>query len=104
MKTSYASLLEAINGLRADGYIEDFNLRQDCIECHNGDYKLFSDEFEVDKYYRFDVNSDPSDQSIVYAISSKKDNLKGVLVNAYGIYSEPMTDEMVHKLDMPGDR
>jgi hypothetical protein len=104
MKTSYASLLEAINGLRADGYIEDFNLRQDCIECRDGDYKLFCDEFEVDKYYRFDVNSDPSDQSIVYAISSRKDNLKGVLVNAYGIYSEPMTDEMVHKLDMPGDR
>jgi hypothetical protein len=40
----------------------------------------------------------PSDQSILYAISSDKYQLKGVLVNAYGIYSDPVTDEMLEKL------
>jgi hypothetical protein len=39
------------------------------IECRDGQYKIFHDEFVADKYYRFDVSSDASDQSIIYAIS-----------------------------------
>jgi hypothetical protein len=95
---SYSSLIEAINGLRKEGYTEDFNLQQHCIECRNGQYKIFHNEFEIDKYFRFDVATDPADQSIVYAISSNKYGLKGVLVNSYGIYSDPVTDEMLDKL------
>ena len=96
----YSNLVEAINGLKKEGYTEDFNLQQHCIECRNGQYKIFHNEFEVDKYYRFDVGSDAADQSIIYAISSEKYGLKGVLINAYGIYSEPITDEMLYKLKM----
>jgi hypothetical protein len=99
MTSPYSNLLEAINGLKAEGYTEDFNLRQDCIECKNRGYKIFHDEFVIDKHYRFDVQSDAADQSIIYAISSEKYGLKGILVNAYGIYSEPMTNEMLDKLN-----
>jgi hypothetical protein len=101
---NYSSLTEAINGLRKEGYTEDFNLQQQCIECREGQYKIFHDEFVVDKYFRFDVSSDPSDQSIIYAISSEKYGLKGILINAYGIYSEPVTNEMLDKLKMPHDQ
>jgi len=59
--------------------------------------KVFSNEFKVDKYFRFEGESNPSDAAILYAISSNQDGLKGVLVNAYGIYSEPLTDEMMEK-------
>jgi len=95
---NYSSLVEAINGLRKEGYTEDFNLRQHCLECRDGQYQVFHDEFEVDKYYRFDVASDAADQSVIYAISSPRHGLKGVLINSYGIYSEPLTDEMLDKL------
>lgn len=94
----YSTLLEAINGLKAEGYTEDFNLQQQCIECRSGQYKIFHDEFVVDKFYRFDNSSDAADQSIIYAISSDKYGLKGILINSYGIYSEPVTDEMLNKL------
>ncbi len=63
-------------------------------------FKVFADEFKIDKYFRFEGQSNPSDQAILYAISSDKHQLKGVLVNAYGIYSEPVTDEMLQKLDI----
>ena len=96
----YSNLVEAINGLREEGYVEDFNLQQHCIECRNGQFKIFHDEFVVDKYFRFDVGSDAADQSIIYAISSDKYKLKGILINAYGIYSEPVTDEMLDKLSI----
>lgn len=97
---SYVTLSETMKELRKEGYVEDFNLQQNCLECRNGEYKVFTDEFKVDKYFRFEGPSDPSDQAILYAISSDNHKLKGVLVNGYGIYNEPMTDEMLHKLEI----
>ena len=97
---SYTTLSETMNELRKEGYLEDFNLQQNCLECRNGEFKVFADEFKVDKFFRFEGASNPSDSSILYAISSDSKNLKGLLVNAYGIYSEPMTDEMIEKLQI----
>ena len=97
---SYVTLTETLAELRKQGYTEDFNLQQNCLECRNGEFKVFANEFKVDNYYRFEGPSDPGDQSIVYAISSDVHDIKGVLVNAYGIYSEPITDKMLKRLDM----
>lgn len=97
---SYVTLSGTINDLRKEGYTEDFNLQQNCLECRDGQFKVFTDEFKVDKYYRFEGESNPSDSAILYAISSDSHRLKGILVNAYGIYSEPVTDEMLEKLDI----
>ena len=96
----YVTLSETMNELRKEGYVEDFNLQQNCLECRNGQYKVFADEFKVDTFYRFEGPSNPSDAAILYAISSDKHQLKGVLVNAYGIYSDPVADEMMQKLDV----
>ena len=89
-----------IDILRTKGYTEDFNLKEDCLECRNGDYKLLHDEFSVDEVFRFEGNSDPADEAILYAISSDHYPLKGILVNGYGIYSDKITDQMVKKLNM----
>jgi hypothetical protein len=97
---SYSTLSETMNELRKEGYVEDFNLQQNCLECRNGQFKVFADEFKIDKFYRFEGESNPSDSSILYAISSDKHHLKGVLVNAYGIYSETVTDELLQKLEV----
>lgn len=96
----YVTLTDTMNDLRKEGYVEDFNLRQNCLECRNGDFKVFAEDFKVDKFYRFEGESNPSDSAILYAISSDKHQLKGVLVNAYGIYSDDLTDEMMEKLNV----
>lgn len=95
---NYDTVSEAITALRNQGYSEDFNLRQDCIECRNKTLQLFHSEFEIDKYFRFEGESDPADESIVYAIHSPVHHLKGILVNGYGISSDRLTDEMLEKL------
>jgi len=95
---NYSNVIEAINGLKKEGYTEDFNLKQNCLECREGHYKIFHNEFVVDKYFRFEGDTDPTEQSIIYAISSEKYNLKGILINGYGIYSDPVTNEMLDTL------
>ncbi len=95
---NYDTLTQAIDALKKQGYTEDFNLKQNWIECRNGEYQLFPSDFKIDKSFRFDEDEDPSDQSVLYAISSEKDAVKGLLVNGYGIYSEPIANEMLAKL------
>lgn len=92
------TLIEITDDLRKEGYTEDFNLQQNCLECRNGDFQFFHHEFQVDKYYRLEGDTDPSDEVIVYAISALKDGLKGILVNSYGIYADPVASEMLEKL------
>jgi hypothetical protein len=99
---SYSTLVEAINGLKAQGYTEDFNLKEDYLDCSNSKYQLSPDDFKVDNVFRFEGESDPEDQAVLYAISSEKYNLKGTLVNAYGIYSDNQANEIIKKLDAHG--
>lgn len=89
---------QAIEALRAEGYTEDFNLQQNCLECRVRNFKVFHDEFVIDKFYRFEGASDPADEATVYAISAPKYDIKGVLVNGYGVYTEDLTDEMLKSL------
>lgn len=100
MENNYDTLSEAISSLRREGYVEDFNLRQDCLHCSRTGARLSGNDFKVDKFYRFEGASDPADESILYAISSRQYNLKGVLVNGYGIYTQDVTDEIARKLNM----
>ncbi|MCB0516016.1 MAG: phosphoribosylpyrophosphate synthetase [Chitinophagales bacterium] len=86
---NYDTLSEAINALRKQGYVEDFNLQTDALVCR--DTKMLHNEFTIDKYFRFEGNSNPDDSSILYAISSEKHQRKGILVNAYGVYAEDIT-------------
>ena len=99
----YSTVSEAINGLRSKGYTLDFNLKPECVECASLDIRLHPDDFVIDEFYRFEGMSNPDDNNIVYAVSSK-DGLKGVLTDAYGVYSDSLTDEMVRKLQMRHDK
>ncbi len=94
---NYRSLSEATNDLKTRGYNEDFNLKTDCIECPAHNLQWHPEDFRIDEFYRFEGMSNPSDNSIVFAISSK-DGIKGVLVDAYGVYAENLNDGMIKKL------
>lgn len=95
---SYDTLTEAISGLREQGYTIDFNLNEEALVCDERNLKLFHDEFKVDKFFRFEGDSDPGDEVILYAISSPNHNLKGVLINAFGMYSDTNTNIIISNL------
>jgi hypothetical protein len=96
MKT-YTTVTEALNGLNDEGFVLDFNLRADCVECKSLDMRLYPADFVIEKFYRFEGASNPADNAIVYAISSVT-GLKGTLVDAYGVYADSLTNEMIKKI------
>ncbi|MEO6830907.1 MAG: phosphoribosylpyrophosphate synthetase [Chitinophagaceae bacterium] len=98
MKESYGTLSETMNGLKAEGYTVDFNIKNEHVVSLQNSIILSVDDFEIDKVYRFEGASNPDDESILYVISSSKFNIKGLLVNGYGISSEKVSDTLIAKL------
>jgi len=96
---SYDTVSEAVNGLKQRGYNIDFNLEQDKISCEKTPVSLRPSEFEITEVYRFEGDSNPDDEAIVYAIESKQGQ-KGVLVNGFGISADTIGEEMVKKLSV----
>jgi hypothetical protein len=94
---TYDTVSEAVNGLKKRGYNIDFNLQYDCIACHKTSLRLPPDEFEITEVHRYEGNSDPADEAVVYAIESRHGE-KGVLVNGFGISADPISADMVNKL------
>ena len=96
MKT-FETLSEAIQDLKARGYQNDFNLQAEWIECHPMNLRLKPKEFHVDEVYRFEGATNPDDSSVLFAIRSS-DGVKGILVDAYGAYSDALSQEMIGAL------
>ncbi len=96
---AYDTLSLAINGLKQRGYTTDFNLEENCLVCNNEKFDV--NDFEIVEFYRFEGDSNPSDESIVYGIESVN-GLKGILVSGYGISAEGMSAEMAKKLSFSG--
>jgi hypothetical protein len=100
MKYTYDTVSQAINGLANRGYNTDFEVlaEKECLESHLSNIQLSPAEFEIDEVYRFEGDTDPADEMILFAISSKKHNVKGIVLNAYGMYSNSLSSKIVERL------
>ena len=96
MKT-YDTLTEALEGLRKEGYTQDYNLKPDCLHVQPDNIELHPADFDIVDVYRFEGMTNPSDESVLYAIETRNGH-KGVLVDAYGPYSEAISPKMAEKL------
>lgn len=97
---TYDTVSEAVTGLKSRGFNVDFNLAENCLVCQHE--KFDPHDFEIVEVYRFEGNSDPSDEAIVYGIESIT-GMKGVLVNGYGISADPLSSDMAKRLSVNRD-
>lgn len=98
------TLSQTINHLRLEeGYEEDFNLLDEYLEIKSKNEEFRASDFNVDKVYRFEGASNPSDNAVLYAITTNTGR-KGILVDGYGYSSGQISDEMLKKLDLKQNR
>ena len=93
----YDTVSQAVKELKERGYTTDFNLKENCLVCNQE--KFHPEDFEIVEVYRFEGDSDPADEAVVYAVESNKGD-RGVLVSGYGISADEMTSDMAKKLSM----
>lgn len=94
----YDNLVDALKDLKNRGFTTDFNMAFDAVECRHTGVCLSPSQFEIVEHYRFEANTNPDDSSVLYAIESLDGKMKGVLINAYGVYSDAISDSMITKL------
>jgi len=98
--TAYDTVTDALKGLKSRGYTVDFNIAFDKIICSDNKICLNPGEFEITEVFRFEGETNPSDEDVVYAIESKDGKVKGTMTSAYGTYAETISTEMLRKLSM----
>ena len=98
--STYDTVSEAMQDLKKRGYGIDFSLyaEADCLVCHKSSISLSPAEFKIDEVYRFEGNSDPGDEMIVFAISSDEHQAKGTVVNGFGVYADGSNSSLVRYL------
>lgn len=100
---NYDTVTEAVVDLKKRGYIEDFNILSLASSLQFFGFKIAlpPEDFRIDETYRFEGNTDPGDQMIVYAISSIDKKVKGILVNGYGPSADDLSFQIVERLMVP---
>mgnify|MGYP000855259606 CR=1 FL=1 len=96
---AYTTLTEALDDLRERGFDTDFDIKMDRLNCPGMQIELHPEDFEIVEVYRFEGNTNPADSEVIYAIESKS-GLKGVIVDAYGVYADNLSPEMIAKLSV----
>jgi len=96
---TYNNLVDATNDLMKRGYIANLSLEGDTVDDKEHHIHMTADDFVIDEFYRFEGPSNPSDMSIVYAVTSDKYHLKGILVNAFGTYANNSSSAIDAKLN-----
>ena len=91
----YATVTEAIEQLKKQGFTLDFNLQENQFTCDDQAYP--ADGFEIVDLYRYEGESDPADEATVYALSSAS-GIKGVLVSGYGVSTDEASIETLKQL------
>jgi hypothetical protein len=76
---NYESLVDALDDLRKRGYEADFEPQSNCLYCSNLDLRLNEEQFHIDEVYRFEGESNPDDNAVVYAMTTPT-GIKGTVV------------------------
>lgn len=93
----YATLTDALEGLRQRGFTATFEAVEGRLKSqHTG--RLYPPELvRIIEHHRYEGASNPDDMSVVYALETI-DGERGVVVDAFGTYSNPMLGELLRRV------
>ena len=93
----YSNLAMAISELQKRGFTHNFSVNDNGqLEEHKGKFYSFS-EVELIEFHRFDGMTNPSDDSILYAIKTRS-GLKGTVVDSYGANGSEVTSRFMNRV------
>ncbi|MBL7717811.1 MAG: hypothetical protein JNL72_03170 [Flavipsychrobacter sp.] len=86
-KTFMNTLTACVNKVVKDGYTDTFKVTKQGLYAPSKEKYFSPAEVHVLNFYRFEGESDPADNAIMYVIETD-DGMKGTLIDAYGPYSD----------------
>jgi hypothetical protein len=92
------SLSTCLNRMVNEGYSEDFKVTDAGLESIQHKTKYFPEHIQVVNFFRFEGESDPDDNAILYVIETN-DGIKGTLVDAYGVYNDQKVSKFMKDVE-----
>ena len=97
-KVEMTTMTSCISTLQAEGYTENFIMKDVGLEAPSTLQLYTPEEIKIDSFYRFEGESDPADSAIVYAIETK-DGIKGMLIDSYGAYRSDKISKFITEVE-----
>jgi hypothetical protein len=94
---SMKTLSSTTRKLSANGYVTQFKASNDGLESLETHEIYGPDEVKIINFYRFEGESDPSDNAILYVIETSRGE-KGTLTDAYGVYTDQEVSEFIQQV------
>ena len=91
-------LAHAVERLTKAGYRDDFRAERGGLRAVNAGRTYEPESLVVDEVVRFEGESDPGDEAVVFALSSEPSGARGTYVVTYGTYADPIDAEMMRRL------
>ncbi len=95
---SMKTLSSTTRKLSANGYVTQFKALKEGLESLETHEVYAPDEVKIINFYRFEGESDPSDNAILYVIETSRGE-KGTLTDAYGVYTDLKVSEFVKQVE-----
>lgn len=97
-KDEMATLSSCMATLVKKGYTDNFKIEDGKLYAPSTGKSYEAEQLEIDNFYRFEGQSDPGDNSVLYAIKTE-DGTRGIIVDAYGTYSDEEHDKFIKKIE-----
>jgi len=91
------TLSECVNSLVEQGYSESFRVKNKLLVGDNNKKNYLPGKVHIVNFYRFEGDSDPGDNAILYAIETD-DGTYGVLVDAYGSAADASVSDFIRQV------
>lgn len=99
-KESMETLSQAVDRLEAQGYAQAFRALPHGMLAPDGGEPVAPESLVVDEVVRFEGESDPEDQAVLFALRSSDGAVQGTFVASYGVQSDPLCALAVQRLDV----
>ena len=96
--TDLKTLVECLESVRKKGFKEDFKVDNGMMTGINTQRSYSPEQVNILNFYRFEGDSDPADNSILYVIETD-DCLRGTLVDGYGPTSDPDVQPFLEEVE-----
>jgi len=92
----YATLTDALEGLRQRGFNSTFEPVDGRLKSQQTGRLYAPEVLRIIEHHRYEGASNPDDMSVVYAIDTI-DGERGVVVDAFGTYSDPVLGDLLRR-------
>lgn len=87
-------LASCVNRMKEEGYREDYQITAEGLHPFDKSKNYRPDQVRIVSFYRFEGQSDPGDNTILYLIETD-DGRKGTLVDGYGAYADENVSKFI---------